>query len=45
VDRVLVRGMRTPDIAPGEGAPGQTETHVVGTEAMGRHVLEELDDV
>jgi 3-isopropylmalate dehydrogenase len=45
VDRVLARGIRTPDIAPGEGAPGQTEAHVVGTEAMGRHVLEELDDV
>jgi 3-isopropylmalate dehydrogenase len=41
VDRVLDRGLRTRDIA-GRSAPG-TEEKIVGTRAMGRAVLEELE--
>ena len=40
VDRVLGRGIRTGDIAPTEG---EGEVEIVGTEAMGQYVLEELE--
>jgi 3-isopropylmalate dehydrogenase len=45
VDRVLARGIRTLDIAPEGAGSGDWagEIEIVGTEAMGRRVLEELE--
>jgi 3-isopropylmalate dehydrogenase len=45
VDRVLARGIRTLDIAPEGAGSGDwaDEIEIVGTEAMGRRVLEELE--
>jgi len=40
VDRVLGRGIRTEDIATAEG---EGDVEIVGTEAMGQYVLEELE--
>ena len=44
VDRVLARGIRTADIAPSDDAE-RSELEIVGTEAMGRHVLSELEAI